>query len=116
ILGGLGAGDGSTVLAVVDALRGEWFTQPFESTEPPRALDEPRLHSAADLRRHAPALIVGFGVEELTEVTAAGIRLLEPPPLAAVAVRRIGRHPVAWDPASLVAPLYLRPPSAEVSR
>jgi hypothetical protein len=45
---------------------------------------------------------------------AAGIRAVEPPPLAAAAVRHVGRFPTAWDPASLVAPLYLRPPSASL--
>ena len=35
VLGCLGPGDGSTVVAVVDALRGEWFAQRFESAAVP---------------------------------------------------------------------------------
>jgi tRNA threonylcarbamoyladenosine biosynthesis protein TsaB len=116
ILAAAGPGDGSTVVAVVDALRGEWFAQPFRSTDPPRALDEPRLLSAAAVQRHAPATVVGFGAERLAGAAGADLRTLEPPPLAAVAVGQIGRFPVAWDPASLVAPLYLRPPSAQPAR
>jgi len=115
ILAGLGPGDGSTVVAVVDALRGDWFAQPFRSADPPQALDEPRLLSTEEMRQRDRSLIVGFGAADLIAVEAAGLVALEPPPLAAVAVRQVSRFPIAWDPASLVAPLYLRPPSAKPS-
>lgn len=113
ILAVLGPGDGSTVLAVVDALRGDWFAQPFRSGEPPRSLGEPRLLPAAELHKLAPSTVVGFGAGALAELETAGIRTHEPPPLAGVAARQISRYPIGWDPASLVAPLYLRPPSAK---
>lgn len=112
VLGGLGPGDGSTVVAVVDALRGEWFAQPFRSAAPPQALAEPRLLPAAGLREYAPCLVAGFDVGEHVDLEAAGIHILEPPPLAGAAVRHVASFRTAWDPASLVAPLYLRPPSA----
>ena len=112
VLAALGPGDGSTVVAVVDALRGDWFAQRFRSAEPPRPLAEPRLISADELLRSGPAMVVGFGADELAGAAAAGLETSEPPPLASVAIRRAARSPVEWDPAALVAPLYLRPPSA----
>ena len=123
ILAGLGRGDGSTVVAAVDALRGEWFAQPFRSATPPRALAEPRLLPAAEIRSCIPdgaaggaAMVVGFGIGEVADLAGAGFRAVEPPPLAGPAVRHAGRYPSTWDPATLVAPLYLRPPSARPSR
>ena len=110
-LAAVGPGDGSTVVAVVDALRGEWYAQRFRSGAPPRALEEAHLTSAEALRDSGPALIVGFGAARLAD-DAAGVRVVEPPPLAGVAVVQAGRFPPPWEPASLVAPLYLRPPSA----
>ncbi len=116
VLAALGPGDGSTVVAVVDALRGDWFAQWFRSAEPPRPLAEPRLVAADSLRESGPALIVGFNAQGLAGDAAAGIRILEPPPLAAVAVRHAHRADIDWDPAVLVAPLYLRPPSARPAK
>ncbi len=110
VLASFGPGDGSTVVAVVDALRGDWFAQPFRSADPPQALGRPRLVSAAEVRQHGPATVVGFAAEALGDAT--GLRVLEPPALAGQAVLQVSRFPVAWDPASLVEPLYLRPPSA----
>jgi tRNA threonylcarbamoyl adenosine modification protein YeaZ len=115
ILAALGPGDGSTVTAVVDALRGDWFGQAFRSEDPPQALAPPELRPASALRRLRSGLLVGFGASAIAGSTGATVRILEPPPLAAVAVRQLARHPIAWDPASLVAPLYLRPPSARPS-
>jgi tRNA threonylcarbamoyladenosine biosynthesis protein TsaB len=112
VLAALGPGDGSTVVAVVDALRGDWFVQWFRSAESPRPLAEPRLIPADGLRESGPALVVGFGAEGLAGTVPAGSRILEPPPLAATAVRHATRAAIDWDPAALVAPLYLRPPSA----
>lgn len=112
VLAALGPGDGSTVVAVVDALRGEWFAQRYRSAAPPRALEEPRLVAADELRAAGGGLVVGFGAGALAGAGGDGPQLLEPPSLAAVAVRRAARFPVDWDPAALVEPLYLRPPSA----
>ncbi|HUO86875.1 MAG TPA: hypothetical protein VM617_05760, partial [Thermoanaerobaculia bacterium] len=41
----------------------------------------------------------------------AGLRLVEPPPLAAVAVRLASLHPPRWDADSLTRPIYSRPPA-----
>lgn len=112
ILAALGPEDGSDVVAIVDALRGDWFAQTYRSAEQPEALDEPRLISSEELRRQDAGLVVGFGAGDLGG--DAGVsRRLEPPPLAGIAVRQISRFPIGWDPASLVEPLYLRPPSAK---
>ncbi len=113
VLAGLGPGDGSTVVAVVDALRGDWFAQPFLSADPPQALDEARLLSTAELRRREASLVVGFGTGDIVAAGDERVRTLEPPALANVAVRQVGRFPIGWDPATLVEPLYLRPPSAK---
>ena len=123
ILAGLGPGDGSTVVAAVDALRGDWFAQAFRSAEPPAPLGEPRLLPAAGLRELAgsggsdsdPNVIAGFGVGEVAGLAGPGIRLLEPPALAGPTVRHAARWALDWDPSTLVAPLYLRPPSARPS-
>jgi len=112
VLAGLGPGDSSTVVAVVDALRGDWFAQPFRSAAPPVALGAPRLLPAADLLGFGPGVIAGFGVGDLEGLEENGIRAVEPPPLAGLAVHLMARFPIGWDAASLVAPLYLRPPSA----
>jgi tRNA threonylcarbamoyladenosine biosynthesis protein TsaB len=113
VLAGLGPGDGSTVIAVVDALRGEWFAQSFCSQDPPRKLNEPRLLSTTELCDREPSLVIGFGAADLAALETAGMAVFEPPPLAGAAVRQVSRHPIRWDPASLVAPLYLRQPSAK---
>jgi tRNA threonylcarbamoyladenosine biosynthesis protein TsaB len=112
VLAGLGPGDGSTVVAVVDALRGDWFAQPFRSAAPPSPLDDARLLPAAELTVFGPCTIAGFGATGLAGLEESGSRAIEPPPLAGLAVRHVGRFSTDWDPAGLVAPLYLRPPSA----
>ena len=112
VLAACGPGDASTVVAAVDALRGEWFAQPFRSLERPRALGEPRLLTISELRGSAPATVVAHGATGMEELRRAGIRTTEPPPLAAIAVRQMARFPVPWEPASLIEPLYLRPPAA----
>ena len=111
VLADLGPGDDSTVTAVVDALRGDWFAQPFRSAEDPLALEEARLVSTGELLRRRPDLVVGFGTEALA-AASGGLRVVEPRTLAGPAVRRAARPTVDWNPATLVEPLYLRPPSA----
>jgi tRNA A37 threonylcarbamoyladenosine modification protein TsaB len=102
-------------LALVDALRGEWFVQVFERSAggivprgAPRRLPEGELPSE-------PATWIGYGATRL--VAARGeLTAVEPPPLApAVAVAAsTGRW--SWDERPLAEPLYLRPPAATVAR
>lgn len=107
------AGEGDEWLAVVDALRGEWFVQPFRRGGDGGlvATDEPRriaAGAAADL----PLRLVGVGAARLLAVRpAAGSEAtaLEPGPLspAVAAAASLGRW--TWDPSPLAHPLYLRP-------
>ena len=117
ILATLGPGDGSTVVAAVDALRREWFVQPYRSASPPRSLAKARLLPAARLGELGPCLLAGFGVTGpgvagAADLESAGVALREPPPLAGAAVLHAGRHPPRWETARLIDPLYLRPPAA----
>lgn len=107
------------VAAAVDALRGEWFVQLFEGAPggPPDARGEAGVLGPGEVASLRPDVVVGFGVARLAEDeawTAAGtegVRLLEPPSLAADALHLAAVRPPVWDPAGLVHPLYLRPPA-----
>lgn len=116
------AGDGLLV-AAVDALRGEWFTQDFAGS-PPLPLAPPRLRRPAEiveLVALAPARLVGFGVGALAASPGwpAATALVEPGALAPAALRRAaepGQAPLDWDAAALTRPLYLRPPSVTLPK
>lgn len=109
VLAAVASGD-APVLAVVDALRGEWFAQPFAPGMPPMPLAEARIVPAAHLDAFGAAAVVGFGVERLrTSLSAA--RLIEATGLAAHAARLAPHVAPAWDPALLCRPLYLREPA-----
>lgn len=102
----------STIVAVVDALREEWFAQEFvrDGGGPPRALAPARIISKLTLIEWAPATLVGFGVERLA-ATLRKTRLVPAPALAEAALRLAALETVAWDPELLTAPLYLRAPA-----
>ena len=100
-------------LAVVDALRGEWFWQLFE--RPPggaaRGLAPP---ARGDPRREAPPecdLVVGFGATELCRAAALATPHLEPPPLADAVAEAASLGRWEWDSRRLTEPLYLRLPA-----
>jgi tRNA threonylcarbamoyl adenosine modification protein YeaZ len=113
-------------VAAVDVLRGEWAAQDFAPPadgQPPPPLGDASRRPAAELlaaiagRR---ATLVGFGVA-LTDAldsgeTPPGLRLLEPPPLAATAALLAAAHPPAWDAGSLTRPLYFRPPAVTLPK
>jgi tRNA threonylcarbamoyl adenosine modification protein YeaZ len=112
------------VVAVVDALRGEWFAQGFERHAglggPLEPSGPPQIVNAATLAALTPAslaprsigqvALVGFGASAIVTAAGGGAALvaIDPPPLAAVAARLAGSWPT-WDAALLTEPLYLRP-------
>lgn len=101
------------ILAGVDALRGEWFVQPFRSHAAGlRPEVPPRIVRPAEVRKIAPSILVGFGLDALArQADLQESRLLEPPPLAAVATGMAGAPGRVWNPELLTRPLYLRPPA-----
>jgi tRNA threonylcarbamoyladenosine biosynthesis protein TsaB len=100
----------AAVVAVVDALRGEWFVQAFHRSSgglEPAAPAELLPGKAFSAPARVP--VIGFGAARLA--AAAGldpVQTREPPPLAGVAARLAPRW-TRWDPAHLTEPLYLRP-------
>jgi hypothetical protein len=55
--------------------------------------------------------VIGFGVSRLVALTPWGktAQLIEPPPLAAPAIRLTLARGLEWDPATLLEPHYLQP-------
>jgi tRNA threonylcarbamoyl adenosine modification protein YeaZ len=101
-----------TVVAVVDALRDEWFAQEFAlaASGPPRALAPARIVSRQTVAEWAPATLVGFGIERLA-ATVPNARLVPASALADAALRFAASSTIEWDPQLLTAPLYLRAPA-----
>jgi tRNA threonylcarbamoyl adenosine modification protein YeaZ len=117
-----------TIAAVVDALRGEWFTQLFRVApgEAPRAVatvgdsSGPAILDPAGVAALAPDAVSGFGAGRLAASLAGedGWRaeVLEPAPLAPDLLRLAALAPLAWRPATLVAPVYLRAPAVSLPK
>ena len=105
--------DGAQVLAVIDARRGECFTQGFRVTRSgPIATTDPEIKSVAALFAPPSCTVVGFDIETL--LASAAIpdeQLLSAPPLAGLAAL-LAASRNCWDASSLTRPLYLRPPPA----
>jgi tRNA threonylcarbamoyl adenosine modification protein YeaZ len=108
------AGGDGRVVALVDALRGEWFAQTFAGggTAAPRPLDDPRRVDRAGLAELAGGLVCGFGVE--TAARAPGwpehLRPRDAGPLAPWAARLAAAPGAQWEPLLLTQPLYLAAP------
>jgi tRNA threonylcarbamoyladenosine biosynthesis protein TsaB len=118
------SGESGAIVAAVDALRGEWSAQAFSPGPVPRASGEPELVPGSELPRLAagrPGVVVGFGVSRLADLPGwpAGLRLVEPGPLAPAAAL-LASSPsspeTAWDPSLLTHPLYSRPPAFTPAR
>jgi tRNA threonylcarbamoyladenosine biosynthesis protein TsaB len=110
-----------TVVAAVDALRGEWSAQAFAAGPVPRPLGGMELLPGPELPRLAggrPAAVVGFGVSRLADLPGwpAGPRLIEPGPLAPAAARLAAAPGAEWNPELLVSPIYSRPPAISLPR
>jgi tRNA threonylcarbamoyladenosine biosynthesis protein TsaB len=107
-----GVGD-LPVIAVVDALRGEWFARRFLE-EPCKSVETDALIvRPEELPRWAPCQIVGFGVGTLSRQIPdrAGIELHEATPLAPQLVALAESPNLDWDASTLTRPFYLRPPA-----
>jgi tRNA threonylcarbamoyl adenosine modification protein YeaZ len=103
-----------TVIAVVDALRGDWSAQAFTATGQP--LGEMALVPGPELpklAREGQAVVTGFGASRLAELPGwpAGLRVIEPGPLAPTAARRAAAPETIWDPGLLTTAIYSRPPA-----
>jgi tRNA threonylcarbamoyladenosine biosynthesis protein TsaB len=98
------------IVAVVDALRGEWFAQVFDGAHAPEEEEPPRLLDPSAIRALDPAVVVGFGAPRLAAAAKLddSVEIREPGGLAAVAARLATTWPV-WDASLLTQPLYLRP-------
>jgi tRNA threonylcarbamoyladenosine biosynthesis protein TsaB len=106
---------GQRVLALVAALPGEWYVQPWIGGWPPTPAGEPRrlpLAALAVAARDASvdALVAAPGVDLAEPALACGLPALAAPALASVAARLASEHPPVWDAEALTAPLYLAPP------
>src|SRR6185436_6868178 len=123
------APDGAVILAAMDALRGDWSVQAFAAGAVPAPLGEPELVPAGAIpalfdRLGAPPdgrVLAGFDLDRLAVLPGwpAEIRLFTPRPdrpLAAVAALRAADPSIIWDPGSLIAPIYSRPPAVTVPR
>ncbi len=102
------------LLAVVDALRGEWFTQRFEAdpraTGPPLPLEQPVVRTPAELAALDVRTLVGFGLGALAAV-GLPVERLDARPLAPSLIEWAAAAKIDWDPLLLTRPLYLRSPA-----
>jgi tRNA threonylcarbamoyladenosine biosynthesis protein TsaB len=107
---------GHRIVAVVDALRGDWSAQVFTAEPLPRPLGEAVLipgSAIPGLIDPQDSFVTGFGVSRLAELPGwpPDLRLTEAGPLAAAAARLAADPELIWDPALLTSPLYARPPA-----
>lgn len=106
------------VIAAVDALRGDWSAQAFAAG---RSLGEMDLVPGSELPRLAgggEAVVTGFGVSRLAELPGwpAGLRRVEPGPLAPTAALLAAASETVWNPALLTTAIYSRPPAVTLPR
>lgn len=108
------------IAAVVDALRGQWFTQLFEVAPgaAPEALEgDPAILDPEEVAALAPDAVCGFGAGRIAErLSEWRAEVVEPAPLAADLLRLAALAPVDWRPETLVAPLYLRAPAVSLPK
>ncbi len=98
-----------SIMAVVNALRGEWFTQLFGSS---RVAEAPSLRRAGEISALEPDSVVGHGLTELARSLPPATEVVEAAKLAPLAFDHLATRAVEWEPSALLEPLYLRPPAA----
>jgi len=109
-----------TIVAAVDALRGDAFIQTFGTTPTLPPLAPPQrlpISEVAEAFSDAAA-IIGFGVPETYGDLDWNSKtlLLESPPLAPTAGRLAVRWEEPWEPADLTRPLYLKAPAVSLPK
>jgi tRNA threonylcarbamoyladenosine biosynthesis protein TsaB len=111
VLASLAPREEGVVLAAVDALQDRWLVQPFRAGDPPQSLAPPQNLTADRFSDLEPDVVIGFGVSRLAASTSWGetTQLVEPPSLAAPAIRLTLAREFDWDAATLLDPLYLQP-------
>jgi tRNA threonylcarbamoyl adenosine modification protein YeaZ len=111
VLASLAPTGAGTVMAAVDALQDRWLVQLFRSGQPAQSLSSPQNLSTERLAGLEPDVVIGFGVSRLAALAppVSTARLVEPPPLAAPAIRLTSARDLEWDSATLLDPLYLQP-------
>jgi tRNA threonylcarbamoyladenosine biosynthesis protein TsaB len=118
---------GGGVMAIVDALRGDWSAQVFTVDPHPRPLTGMELLPGSrlpDLLVQPGAgsgSIIGFGAARLANLSGwpTEIRLEEPTPahpLASIAARLASGSDAEWDATRLTSPLYSRPAAISLPR
>jgi tRNA threonylcarbamoyl adenosine modification protein YeaZ len=124
---GMGEGPGVRgILAVVDALRGDWSAQAFTAEPLPRPLGSDLLIPGQEIPTLVTGnptewIVTGFGVSRLAELPdwppwPPTLRLVEAGPLAAAAVRLAADPELEWDASLLTSPLYARPPAVTLPK
>lgn len=110
--------DPGHLLAVVDALRGEWFVQRFARSGEHRieATGEPTIVRPESVDVAGVDRIVGFDAARFAAAAGTSAEPIERPEaaLAAAHAAAAGRWP--WDPAPLSHPHYLRAPAISGKR
>ncbi len=111
VLGHSVASEQGPLLAVVDALRGEWFTQRFDSSDSGREAGTVRRCRSEEIGALGPATVVGFGLEPLARcLQSQHLTLHEATPLAKHAARMASTWS-QWEVSDLLQPMYLREPA-----
>lgn len=100
-------------LALVDALRGQWYAQSLAAGDPPRELSAPRLLDVDAIAAEEARLAIGFGVTALSS-SLREWALREPDPLAPALAIAASRRAAHSEPSLLLSPLYLRAPTPEL--
>ncbi len=99
------------VLAVVDALRGEWFSQLFSTEgDRPVPLEEPRLRTVPEVGDSEAQTIIGFDLGALEDAASVQNRV-EASVLAPSVLEWAAITEIDWNPYVLTEPLYLRAPA-----
>lgn len=105
---------GATTVGAIDALRGEWFAQAF-SPDGGSPISAPQIVPPGALVEWAPCVVVSFGADRLKRDldAEASIDLRPASPLAPILLRVAESESLEWNSETLIAPLYLRPPTAK---